>query len=115
MIRRPPRSTLDRSSAASDVYKRQLHDLAPGRAGAVRRAGDGGGQGRSGRICRGGGHHHVRRRGLRPAPDVGRGGGEERMTEVREARVQQRRFSPIWLVPIAAVVIAGWLGWKTYN
>ena len=26
MIRRPPRSTLDRSSAASDVYKRQNHD-----------------------------------------------------------------------------------------
>ena len=26
MIRRPPRSTLDRSSAASDVYKRQLAD-----------------------------------------------------------------------------------------
>ena len=26
MIRRPPRSTLDRSSAASDVYKRQLED-----------------------------------------------------------------------------------------
>ena len=25
MIRRPPRSTLDRSSAASDVYKRQDH------------------------------------------------------------------------------------------
>src|SRR5678810_1247656 len=25
MIRLPPRSTLDRSSAASDVYKRQLH------------------------------------------------------------------------------------------
>src|SRR5678809_1707888 len=24
MIRRPPRSTLDRSSAASDVYKRQM-------------------------------------------------------------------------------------------
>ena len=24
MLRRPPRSTLDRSSAASDVYKRQL-------------------------------------------------------------------------------------------
>ena len=24
MIRRPPRSTLDRSSAASDVYKRQF-------------------------------------------------------------------------------------------
>ena len=27
MIRRPPRSTLDRSSAASDVYKRQLEAL----------------------------------------------------------------------------------------
>src|SRR5678815_6057496 len=26
MIRRPPRSTLDRSSAASDVYKRQSYD-----------------------------------------------------------------------------------------
>ena len=26
MIRRPPRSTLDRSSAASDVYKRQVDD-----------------------------------------------------------------------------------------
>src|SRR5678816_2175058 len=26
MIRRPPRSTLDRSSAASDVYKRQVMD-----------------------------------------------------------------------------------------
>ena len=26
MIRRPPRSTLDRSSAASDVYKRQVND-----------------------------------------------------------------------------------------
>ena len=28
MIRRPPRSTLDRSSAASDVYKRQGGDFA---------------------------------------------------------------------------------------
>ena len=26
MMRRPPRSTLDRSSAASDVYKRQVPD-----------------------------------------------------------------------------------------
>ena len=34
MIRRPPRSTLDRSSAASDVYKRQgfLQGLAGGAA-----------------------------------------------------------------------------------
>ena len=31
MIRRPPRSTLDRSSAASDVYKRQLQLHALGR------------------------------------------------------------------------------------
>ena len=30
MIRRPPRSTLDRSSAASDVYKRQLVLIATG-------------------------------------------------------------------------------------
>ena len=28
MIRRPPRSTLDRSSAASDVYKRQPQEVA---------------------------------------------------------------------------------------
>ena len=26
MVRRPPRSTLDRSSAASDVYKRQVKE-----------------------------------------------------------------------------------------
>src|SRR5678816_661929 len=31
MIRRPPRSTLDRSSAASDVYKRQVEEgIVPG-------------------------------------------------------------------------------------
>ena len=34
MIRRPPRSTLDRSSAASDVYKRQRLDR-PGALGDV--------------------------------------------------------------------------------
>ena len=34
MIRRPPRSTLDRSSAASDVYKRQVQIY---RAGAVQK------------------------------------------------------------------------------
>src|SRR5678816_2503128 len=33
MIRRPPRSTLDRSSAASDVYKRQI--LNPRHSGCV--------------------------------------------------------------------------------
>ena len=30
MIRRPPRSTLDRSSAASDVYKRQFENVQAG-------------------------------------------------------------------------------------
>ena len=30
MIRRPPRSTLDRSSAASDVYKRQVQSVPVG-------------------------------------------------------------------------------------
>ena len=36
MIRRPPRSTLDRSSAASDVYKRQgVLDTAYGGKGIV--------------------------------------------------------------------------------
>ena len=34
MIRRPPRSTLDRSSAASDVYKRQfVHDVVSQKVG----------------------------------------------------------------------------------
>ena len=36
MIRRPPRSTLDRSSAASDVYKRQVLDWASRRVLAWR-------------------------------------------------------------------------------
>ena len=31
MIRRPPRSTLDRSSAASDVYKRQVNNISGAR------------------------------------------------------------------------------------
>ena len=33
MIRRPPRSTLDRSSAASDVYKRQDNEINEGMRG----------------------------------------------------------------------------------
>ena len=33
MIRRPPRSTLDRSSAASDVYKRQVPARVPEQPG----------------------------------------------------------------------------------
>ena len=40
MIRRPPRSTLDRSSAASDVYKRQhLHGVINCQAGIDAAAG----------------------------------------------------------------------------
>src|SRR5450756_1167171 len=35
MIRRPPRSTQSRSSAASDVYKRQALDRAAGRANGI--------------------------------------------------------------------------------
>ena len=35
MIRRPPRSTLDRSSAASDVYKRQALISTPGGLGVA--------------------------------------------------------------------------------
>src|SRR5450756_985758 len=35
MIRRPPRSTQSRSSAASDVYKRQAAAQAPDRVGIV--------------------------------------------------------------------------------
>ena len=39
MIRRPPRSTLDRSSAASDVYKRQAETaMASGDDGIQERA-----------------------------------------------------------------------------
>ena len=37
MIRRPPRSTLDRSSAASDVYKRQSRPRSPRRPMRSRR------------------------------------------------------------------------------
>ena len=53
MIRRPPRSTLDRSSAASDVYKRQgLHDVdALAAGGGGERFRRGGGRLRRGRGC----------------------------------------------------------------
>ena len=40
MIRRPPRSTLDRSSAASDVYKRQRFHRAGADAVAADALGD---------------------------------------------------------------------------
>src|SRR5678815_5047852 len=39
MIRRPPRSTLDRSSAASDVYKRQGRERLEGDAASVHHGG----------------------------------------------------------------------------
>jgi len=39
---------------------------------------------------------------------------DERATRTLPTAVlQRRRFSPIWLVPLAAAVVAGWLGWKT--
>ena len=37
MIRRPPRSPLDRSSAAADVYKRQMEDSLYARPGVDRK------------------------------------------------------------------------------
>ena len=45
MIRRPPRSTLDRSSAASDVYKRQREDARTAVGEACRTGRDGSGAG----------------------------------------------------------------------
>ena len=58
MIRRPPRSTLDRSSAASDVYKRQRVSW-PADAGA------GGDSAHPARVVgegrRAGGEHQARR------------------------------------------------------
>ena len=45
MIRRPPRSTLDRSSAASDVYKRQAFRKFRQKLGAAFGSGSGGGSG----------------------------------------------------------------------
>ncbi len=41
MIRRPPRSTLDRSSAASDVYKRQALESAKRLGGRMPRGVEG--------------------------------------------------------------------------
>ena len=41
MIRRPPRSTLDRSSAASDVYKRQASKKMKAKAKKMKESMDG--------------------------------------------------------------------------
>ena len=62
MIRRPPRSTLDRSSAASDVYKRQIQSFAlriyldvPGGVGGAQAAqGDRVGMAQLGQLAGGG-------------------------------------------------------------
>ncbi len=32
-----------------------------------------------------------------------------------ELRRRRRRISPIWLVPLVAILIAGYLGWRTYS
>ena len=61
MIRRPPRSTLDRSSAASDVYKRQVR--VAGEGGSDRGAGGKGDNGDNGEATEAG-----RTRGVMPAP-----------------------------------------------
>ncbi|WP_043361757.1 intermembrane transport protein PqiB [Belnapia sp. F-4-1] len=41
-------------------------------------------------------------------------GAQEGAAEA-ELRRRRRRISPIWLVPLAAILIAGYLGWKTYS
>jgi paraquat-inducible protein B len=40
-------------------------------------------------------------------------GGMARDATLPTAALKRRRFSPIWLVPAVAAVLAGWLGWKT--
>eukprot|EP00658_Telonema_sp_P-2_P030514 TRINITY_DN23015_c0_g1_i3.p1 TRINITY_DN23015_c0_g1~~TRINITY_DN23015_c0_g1_i3.p1 ORF type:complete len:104 (+),score=23.16 TRINITY_DN23015_c0_g1_i3:100-411(+) len=54
MIRRPPRSTLSSSSAASDVYKRQEHNQGPppGQPECIRRSAPSQGD-HDHRVCRG--------------------------------------------------------------
>ncbi|MDT8329798.1 MlaD family protein [Roseomonas gilardii] len=33
----------------------------------------------------------------------------------REARIRHRRFSAIWLIPIVAALVTGYLGWRTFS
>ncbi|SDB69025.1 PqiB family protein [Belnapia rosea] len=40
-------------------------------------------------------------------------GTQEQPAEA-ERRLRRRRISPIWLVPVVALLIAGYLGWRTY-
>src|SRR5678810_186903 len=75
MIRRPPRSTLDRSSAASDVYKRQ----------PVGRA-----------VPRGG--RHVRTHPPADRPDRARGRRARRATVAMTARLAPRDLALILVV-----------------
>src|SRR5664280_3702130 len=89
MTRRPPRSTLSSSSAASDVYKRQLLDLPPKpRRRASSRPYTGFGQGGALR-------HRVR--------ECGRGFAGVRVVTV------QRSTSPVVEVP-RCVLTTGWVG-----
>ena len=41
--------------------------------------------------------------------------GEHDGAAEAETRRRRRRISPIWLVPLAAILIAGYLGWRTYS
>lgn len=39
----------------------------------------------------------------------------QRPDDAREARVRHRRFSMIWLIPIVAALVTGYLGWRTFS
>lgn len=41
--------------------------------------------------------------------------GEHDGAAEAETRRRRRRISPIWLVPVVAILIAGFLGWRTYS
>src|SRR5450756_2754159 len=85
MIRRPPRSTQSRSSAASDVYKRQVHDEgAPRLPGGLE-----GGDRRRHRPLEGRAQQH-------PCPEQGWSGGTARRAPLSSAskdRGDGRRYN----------------------
>src|SRR5664280_3812547 len=86
MIRRPPRSTLSSSSAASDVYKRQVHPFQPsrGHAGQNRKDEDDGDE------------HEGSRPGLPMPVFVGRDRVGENLNGQRSDRlIEPRREKPV--------------------
>ena len=46
-----------------------------------------------------------------PPRDEAAAGGEEQLPEARVVR--RERFSLVWLLPVIAVLVGGWLAWKT--